>query len=308
MKLSWQADGVPSLPFDLPEEFVAFAGRDPGWARWIAGVPRLLGDLLEEWGLVVDGPATHGRTALVVPVDAGGERAVLKVSRPHDDAQHEALGLQSWHGVGAVRLLRADPHRQAMLLERLHPQDLTIVPVLDACGIVAGLYQRLHVPAPPRLVPLTRHVQKWIDALADLPRHAPVPHRIVEQAVHLGRGFMDDAGSVGRLIHADLHYGNVLAADREPWLAIDPQPISGDPHWEVAPLLSNRWDEAVATGDVRAAVRRRFHTVIDSAGLDEHRARDWIVVREAVNAMWAVEVGDADRVTRAVTIIKAVQD
>ena len=59
-----------------------------------------------------------------------------------------------------------------------------------------------------------------------------------------------------RLIHGDLHYENVLAADREPWLVIDPKPMAGDPHYELAPMLWNRWDEVVASGDVRDAVRR----------------------------------------------------
>ena len=81
------------------------------------------------------------------------------------------------------------------------------------------------------------------------------------------------------MIHGDLHYENVLAGDREPWLVIDPKPMSGDPHYELAPMLWNRWDEAVATGDLRIALRRRFHTLVDAAGLDEDRARDWVVVR-----------------------------
>ncbi len=109
----------------------------------------------------------------------------------------------------------------------------------------------------------------------------------------------------------------MLAADREPWLVIDPKPVSGDPHYEVAPLLWNRWDEVVASGNVRDAVRRRFHTVVDAAGLDEDRARDWVVVREVHNLMWTWE--DAERagrsllpddrewITRCVSIAKAVQ-
>ena len=76
----------------------------------------------------------------------------------------------------------------------------------------------------------------------------------------------------------------MLAADREPWLVIDPKPMSGDPHFEPAPMLWNRWDEVVASGDVRDAVRRRFHTLVDVAGLDEDRARDWVVLREVLNA------------------------
>lgn len=294
------------LPFDLPPGFVAYAGRGDDWAAWIGGVPRQVSELLAEWDLTVDGPPMYGHTALVIPVLTGVD-AVLKVAWPDAEGQHEILGLRHWGGNGAVQLIRADQRRNAMLLERLHAIDLTGVPVLEACEIVAGLYRVLHVPAPP-LLTLSSYIRRWTDDLEKLPRSAPLPRRIVEQAVHLGRGFAVDPATDGVMIHGDLHYENVLAADREPWLAIDPKPMSGDPHYEVAPLLWNRWDEIVASTDVREAVRRRFHTVVDAAELDEDRARAWIIVREAHNAMWAIEDGEPDRVTMAIAIIKAVQD
>jgi streptomycin 6-kinase len=296
------------LPFDLPASFAARGAHDDGWAAWLGTLPRTVRDLLDGWELSPDGAPMHGTTALVVPVRSPDGPAVLKVAWPHDEGQHEILALQTWHGRGAARLLRADPRRNAMLLERLHGRDLTVEPVLAACEAVAQLYARLHVPAPPQLVPLTRYVGQWTAELGRLPRDAPLPRRLVEQAVRLGQSFVADSASVGRLVHTDLHYENVLSADRDPWLAIDPKPVSGDPHYEVAPLLSNRWDEVVATGDVRTAVRRRFHTVVDTAGLDEERARDWVVVREAHNAMWAIEDADRDRVTMAIAIVKAVHD
>ena len=115
----------------------------------------------------------------------------------------------------------------------------------------------------------------------------------------LARDFVADDTSTGTLIHADLHYENVLAADRAPWLAIDPKPVSGDPHYEPAPMLWNRWDEVVASTSVRDAVRRRFHTLVDVAGLDEDRARDWVVVRMVLNAHWCLE--DAARPGRGLT-------
>lgn len=85
------------------------------------------------------------------------------------------------------------------------------------------------LPALPQLRTLTSYVDRWTAALAALPRSAPVPRRLVEQAVSLGRDFVADSASVGTMIHCDLHYENVLAADREPWLVIDPKPVSGDP-------------------------------------------------------------------------------
>jgi streptomycin 6-kinase len=218
-----------------------------------------------------------------------------------------------------VRMYRADPRRHVMLLERLHAdEDLRRLPVDDACEVVAGLYRKIHVPAPPQLRPLTDYIARWTAGLEALPTDAPIPRRLVEQAIALGKEFVSDPSATGTMIHGDLHFENVLGGDREPWLVIDPKPMSGDPHYELAPMLWNRWDEAVASGNIREAVRRRFFLLVDTAELDEERARDWVVVREIHNALWAIEdaeragrpLDDEDRewITRCVTIAKAVQD
>jgi streptomycin 6-kinase len=291
---------------------LAFAARGADWAAFVDRLPRLVREVSEEWGLVVDGEPTHGYCALVVPVRRAGEPAILKLGFPDDESEHEGLALQRWAGNGAVRLLAADPHRSALLLERLHPVDLGSVDALGACELVADLYARLHVPALPQLRPLTAYVERWTARLAELPRAAPVPHRLVQQAVSLGRNLAADEASTGTMIHADLHYENVLAGDREPWLAIDPKPVSGDPHYELAPMLWNRWDEVVASGDLRSAVRRRFHTLVDGALLDEDRCRDWVVVRMLHNALWELEdhpdSPDNGHLTMCIAIAKAVQD
>lgn len=296
------------LPFDLPPDFLAHADRDERWAAWVASVPRRLARALAAWDLTVAGPPMHGHTAVVVPVVSDGAPAVLKAGWPCEEPRQEWLALRHWDGRGAVRMIKADPSSNVLLLERLGATDLRTLGVIEACEVVAGLYASLHVPAPARLDRLSTTVRRWTDDLAALPRSAPFPRRLVEQAVHLGRAFASDPDTDGTLVHTDLHDENVLAGGRAPWTAIDPQPLSGDPHYEPAPMLWNRWDEVLAARDPRLAVRRRFHTLVDVAALDEQRARDWVVVREAHNAMWAVEDGDPDRVTTAVTIIKAVQD
>ena len=197
-----------------------------------------------------------------------------------------------------------------MLLERLRFDKLTELPVLEACEVVAGLYGRLHVPAPPQLRLLSDAAARWEAELAAFRRDGPLPFRLIEQARALAHDLALDPATDGRLVHGDLHYLNVLAADREPWLAIDPKPLSGDPHFELAPMLWNRWDEVVATGAVREAVRRRFHTLVDAADLDEDRARDWVVLREVLNAVWSLDEPERDEewVTASLTIAKAVQD
>jgi streptomycin 6-kinase len=258
---------------------------------------------LDQWNLRRDGEAIRGSGSTVLPVrTSDGGPAVLKINRPDPESENEHLALRRWGGEGAVRLLSADPPRRALLLERLGPESLDTLPDVDACEVVAALYRRLHVPVMPQLPTLTSYVEQWSTEFEKLPRNAPIPHRLVEQAIVLGRELTDEPGS--SVVHGNLHYRNVLAADREPWLAIAPRPLNGDPHYEVAPMLWSRWDEL--TGNIREGVRRRFYTLVDAAGFDEERARAWVIVRVVRAA--TRELANSTGLTKYVALAKAVQD
>jgi streptomycin 6-kinase len=280
----------------------AFAGR-PEASGWLAGLPQQVADALDRWDLSLDlapgEPAWHGNAALVVPVRAAdGAPAALKVSWPHREATHEALGLRVWAGDGAVRLLASDG-AWTHLLERLdRTRDLTCVPVDEAVEVVGGLLARLHVPAPDGLDTtggeLVEGPARWTERSARFA--ALVPEALVREARAVAADLATDPRD-GTLLHTDLHYTNVLAAEREPWLAIDPKPHSGDAAYEVAPLLWNRWAEAVASGDLAGAVRRRFDIACGAADLDVERARAWVLVREVDNVLWSAEVGALDHLS-----------
>jgi streptomycin 6-kinase len=252
-------------------------------------------DLVDEWDLRAEGDVVRGARSVVMAVRSpDGVRAVLKVGH----AEHEHLVLRRWNGDGAARLLRADPHRHALLLERLRPESLESVSDVDACDVVAALYDRLHVPAMPQLPSRSELLAQWADEFAALPRSAAIPHRLVEQAATLCRDLSTEPDSV--VLHGNLHSGNVLAADREPWLAISPQSINGDPSYEVAPMLWHRWDELA--DKVRFGVQRRFYALVDAAGFDEDRARGYAVIRVVRAA-----TQDAANLTMYVALAKAVQ-
>ena len=319
----------------IPAAVTAMAARGPRWASWVEHLPDTVDQTLRQWGIRPDGAPTHGHCSLVVPVRTDdGAAAMLKIGFPEEETEHEHLALRRWGGHGAVRLLSADPHHRALLLERLHADDLTGVTETQACEVVADLYRALHVPALPSLRPLSFYVERWSAELAALPRGAPIPHRLVEQAVALGRDLIADRAVPDRVIHTDLHYANVLSGPGtgvgQQWLAIDPTPVNGDPHYEIAPMLWNRWDEISGgrersdlgrnrggrersdlgrnRGDVRAGVRRRLWTLVDAAGFDEDRARAWVLVRMVHNAMWADQDHDHRWLTRCIAVAKAVQD
>lgn len=273
-------------------------------------LPPLLDALLADWELHPDGPARHGECALVLPVTGRRGSAALKVTWPHPEARHEHLALKAWGGRGAVRMIAADPARWALLLERALPErDLQHVPIEAACTQLGALLTRLARPGLPQLDRLSTMLGRLADQLAAEEPAAfaqLMPRRFVDRAIGLCRELAAEPHT--HLLHADLHYENVLrSADDSQWLAIDPKPLAGRREFEVAPALWNRWDEVTAAANTREHLRMRVFWLCEAGGLDEDLARAYSLVREAQNARWAAldGAGARDRITMAVTIMKA---
>lgn len=286
---------------------------------WVLDLPDLLDDLLREWQLEPIGRGMNGSCSVVVPVRLLGEgratvgvsgEAVLKVTWPHPEAATEHLALQAWNGHGAVRLVRADPARSALLLERLHDRTLAGLEIDAACEVLGDLLATLRRPPHPRVPLLSDYATRQTRELREAP--PVIPRRYLDQAVALAGELVTRAPDEVRLLHTDLHYENVMGAYRAPWLAIDPKPMAGDPAFEIAPALWNRADELGTGSQVRWSLRRRLEIICERAGIDEGRARAWTIVREADNAVeFAAEPQTAwarDRISLAVTIIKAMNE
>ncbi|MEV4391013.1 aminoglycoside phosphotransferase family protein [Nonomuraea sp. NPDC049607] len=285
------------VPEALTESHVKIDG-ERGRA-WSAGLPALAERYLEEWGLRLDeGPPMHGVVSLVLPVVRDdGTRAALKLQPVTDENATEAPGLRTWAGKGSVLLLDEDPETGTLLLERLDSdRPLSAVPDdVEALKILTELLGRLTAfPAPPGL---RRLGDIATEMLADVDRAAAALPREQDRfwlrwAADAVAELVSEPGD--RLLHWDLHYDNVLAAEREPWLAIDPKPLAGDPGFDLWPALDNRWEAVVATGDPIKGVLRRFDLMVDGLGLDPARAAGWTLGRLLQNALWDVEDGESE--------------
>jgi streptomycin 6-kinase len=77
------------------------------------------------------------------------------------------------------------------------------------------------------------------------------------------------------LLATDLHAGNILRAQREPWLVIDPKPFVGDPAYDATQHLFNC--EARLRADPDATIGR----MADLLGVDRERVRLWAFARAA---------------------------
>ena len=295
----------------IPSPWLDWVARRPAegglsGADWAARAQRLLGDAFERWGLVADGPLRTGWTAVVAPVRRDGEPLAVKVVWRTVDTDGEPLALRTWAGDGAVRLVAALPSDGLLLLERLDPEvDLTSIDTDSACTVIGGLLSRLHVPAPAALPTLSGWSAGWLQEAA---RRDALPRRLVSRAVGLHRELVTDPGCDATLVHGDLHYENVLAGAREPWLAIDPQPRAGHPGWDLHAVLRNRRDELGTGAALRWSARHRAEVLCDAAGMDEEVARRWTIVRCAIECVWGLDDGNADEVSFNIALAKALDD
>ncbi len=248
---------------------------------WAAAVPAVVRDLEERWAVRVGEPFPHhGRTAWVAPATTGqGIEVVVKVVWPHVEAEHEPDALALWDGNGAVRLLAAErlPQATALLLERCRPgTGLSDLPERDQDPVIAELLGRLWVTPPLGHVfrPLQSMCEAWADEFEGktAPDPGGVDAGLVAEGIALLRS-LPASSPVDVVLCTDLHAGNVLAATREPWLAIDPKPYVGDPAYDVIQHLLNCGDRLHA--DPRAVVSR----MAELAELDADRVLLWLFAR-----------------------------
>jgi streptomycin 6-kinase len=223
-------------------------------------------EVAAEWGVVLGSPFALARYSYVAP--ANGD-AVLKVTPAEDDEADEegdALGL--WAGDGAVRLLRHDRKRRALLLERVRPgADISRLPEDEATAIAVDVAVRLWRPAAEPFRWIGDHVPRWLD-------NAERSGQEGSELIPLARELYE-ALDVGRatLVHGDFHHHNILVGERRQ-LAIDPKPMLGEPEFDVPSFLWNPLPYRMQ----RDVTERRL-AAFARAGLDQERMRAWAIIR-----------------------------
>jgi streptomycin 6-kinase len=261
-----------SLRVLIPESLGGFEATEDGRA-WLARLPRLVDECAEQWSLQLGDPFANAHALLALPADSSdGERAVLKIQFPDRESANEATALEHWGGKGAVRLLDHDPVRRALLLERADPGvHLSALGPEDALDVVMGLLPRLWVPAAEPFRPLAAEAAELAEEMtSDWKRSGgSVDRRLLDAALEAFEQ-LSNTQDEQVLVNQDLHADNVLSARREPWLVIDPKPLSGEREFGVVAIV--RGGEL---GHSRGAVIGRLDRVSAELGLGRERVRLW---------------------------------
>jgi streptomycin 6-kinase len=134
-------------------------------------------------------------------------------------------------------------------------------------------------------------MKHWVgETLADIERWPDAG--LVREGLRLFQE-LPRAASVQVLLATDLHAGNVLRAEREPWLVIDPKPFVGEPAYDATQHLFNC--DARLRSDPHGTIGR----VADLLGVDRQRVRMWTFARAAAEPRDDWKSGDKMSLARA---------
>jgi streptomycin 6-kinase len=234
-------------------------------------------ELAARWQLTLGTQFPAGAGGRVYRVTrADGTPAVLKLWHPHREALQEGDALERIDGDGAVRLLARDDGEHALLLELCEPgTPVSTLGTERAMDVIVGLLPRLWKDATG-FQTLVEEIACWVE-LGELD----------DRARALARDLAPTQGELV-LTNQDLHGDNVIAAQREPWLVIDPKPLAAEREFQAAPILRSS-----ELGHSRHELLYRLDRLAE-LGLDRERMIGWTIVQTTAWSEHGTLRGHAD--------------
>jgi streptomycin 6-kinase len=264
--------------------------------QWLDHLPELLASLEQRWSIRIQPPFPDLTYNYVAPaISADGTQVVLKVWVDNPELRSEMAALAHFNGRGYARLLESAPDLGAMLIERLVP-GVPLAEIEDddeATRIAARLMRETWVPAPDNVDGVFPTIEKWSRGMQRLRKEfdggtGPFPSKMVEKAERL---FVDLQASAAPpvLLHGDLHHWNILSAQREPWLVLDPKGVIGEPAFEPAQIFLNRWPKDQGHSAIKAQAERRLAIFSEVLDMDPKRIMAWTFAKSVLSAWWTYE-------------------
>ncbi|MFG2636880.1 aminoglycoside phosphotransferase family protein [Streptomyces sp. NPDC048362] len=287
------------MVFEPPRRLVRALGETaPAGDDWLARLPEAAERAVARRGSTVERvQEPGGRSSLVMLVRrADDTSAVLKLAPPRARPESERAALAHWAGRGAVQLLETEPEDAAegvLLLERLHPDvSVRTLPEAKALLEAAGTLRRLWVapPAGHAFETVAQRTGRQAAAMRAGAEAEPELAPLVDAAL-AAREELLAAPVEDRLLHGTFRQSKVLAGKRLPWLAVGPDPVVGDPSFDLARLVRDRVEDMIATSSGPSTTRRRVKRLAESLEVDQERLRGWTLFRAVESGVRALRVG-----------------
>ncbi|WAL98191.1 aminoglycoside phosphotransferase family protein [Streptomyces sp. Je 1-369] len=284
------------MAFEPPQRLVTALGETAqDGDDWLDKLPKAAEEAVALRELTVE--RVHvpgGRSSLVLLVRRADDTpAVLKLVPPRSRPESERAALAHWNGLGAARLLDPECADGALLMERLH-RDVSVRSLPEAKALLeaAGTLRRLWVepPAGHRFETVAERTGRQAEAM----RASAAADAEVAPLVDAALAVRDEllAASVEpRLLHGTFRQSKVLAGDRLPWLAVGPDPVVGEPAFDLARLVRDRVEDLIASPSGASITRRRVKKLAESLEVEQERLRGWTLFRAVESGVRALRVG-----------------
>lgn len=268
----------------------------PDGKAWLSDLPILIEDYTRRWGLSFEAAFSELSYNYVAAVrHSDGTPLVLKLGVPRDELSTEIAALRLYAGVGTVQLLKADASGGALLIEQAIPgrrlaelvarddEQATLIAAAAMRAVWRELPEKHSFPS----------VADWFAGLARMRAYydggsGPIPRVMLERAEAYA-GDLLASMETEVLLHGDLHHFNILEAQREPWLVIDPKGVTGEPCYELGALLRNPWPRLLSLENPQRLLSQRLDLLAEYFGYDRERIRAWGVAQAVLSAWWTLE-------------------
>jgi len=260
---------------------------------WLDSLPDLLAKYAQLWDLEIGAPFKDLSYNFVAPAKrADGTRAVIKTGFPNSELDTEIAALRHFDGCSTVYLYEADREQSIFLLERTKPgkslwkmeDERTINILLDILPSLWRTYEG-DFPFPT--------VKDWGRGFSRLRKRykggtGPFETTLIEKAEISFRELITSSDDPV-LLHGDLHHGNILSSEREPWLAIDPKGVLGEPCYEVGAFIRNPMPGLLKKESPRGLLLQRVDQIVERLGFDRQRVIGWAFSQAILAAIWCEE-------------------
>lgn len=293
-----------TVPDEVRSKIVA-----DGNAAWLSELPSVVESLARDWSLTIGATLRGGHAALVVEASLADETAaVLKIGVPgtRRDLGFEAAALRLADGDGCARLLRDDPVRDALLLERLGAALYDVVPdPATRHDILCDVAARLWRPVGPDVdlptgADKARHCADLLPQLWE-ETGRPCSQETVDDALECmnrRRRAHDDRRAV--LVHGDVHDLNALQAADGTFKLVDPGGLRAEPACDLGTIVRCNPD---SSDDLRARAKR----LAARTGVDATAIWEWGTIHRVISGLYSRSIGfqpfgdlllaEADRLT-----------
>lgn len=261
-------------------------------ARWLADLPKIVGEICGLWKLDIENIFPNLSYNFVADCSGEtGEKFVLKIGFPEEDSSltFEKRALEAFGGRGAVRLLKADEKRFAILLERaVEGKTLSRICGEDyerAVEITIEVLKKL--PREPPNKTDFINLEDWINGL-----NRAIAANFQTKKVEKARKFFSELIEPFEkkiLLHGDVHFDNILSAEREPFLLIDPKGLIGEIGYEIAVFLNDLADWTAHLPNRKSFLAKAVENFAEAFFVSPCDLRKWSYSFAVLSAWWMLE-------------------